>query len=39
MRKLLISTIVLFTLLTMIYSCQSADQVKQDIYYTNGRDY
>jgi mono/diheme cytochrome c family protein len=22
----------------MIYSCQSADQVTQDMYYTNGRD-
>lgn len=39
MRKLLITTSVLFTLILMMYSCQNADQVKQDIYYTNGRDY
>jgi mono/diheme cytochrome c family protein len=23
---------------TMIYSCQSSDQITQDMYYTNGRD-
>lgn len=39
MRRLLITTSILFTIVLMIYSCQSADQVKQDMYYTNGRDY
>lgn len=39
MRKLLIAIPVLLTFIMMIYSCQSADQVKQDMYYTNGRDY
>ncbi|ALL07292.1 cytochrome c [Pedobacter gandavensis] len=39
MRKLLISIPVLFTFIMMIYSCQSADQVTQDLYYVSGRDY
>lgn len=38
MRKPLLSIVFLLTIVTMIYSCQNQEQIKQDIYYTNGRD-
>ncbi|NRF41892.1 cytochrome c [Pedobacter foliorum] len=38
MRKLVLSTLFLVTIAMMVYSCQSSDQLKQDIYYANGRD-
>lgn len=38
MRKLLLFSIVLATLISILYSCQTADKVEQDAYYVNGRD-
>lgn len=38
MRKYLIATVFTCVLATIIYSCQNAAQVKQDVYYVNGRD-
>ena len=38
MRRFLIGTLFLFMLATIIYSCQDAGQIKQDVYYVNGRD-
>nr|WP_121272307.1 cytochrome c [Pedobacter schmidteae] len=38
MRRLLITALLLFTLTAIIYSCQDAGKVKQDVYYVNGRD-
>lgn len=38
MRKLILSTLFFITIASMIYSCQSSEQLKQDIYYANGRD-
>jgi Cytochrome c len=38
MRKLILSSLFLITIACMIYSCQSSEQLKQDIYYANGRD-
>jgi len=37
-RKFIISSVFLSFLTVIIYSCQNAGQIKQDIYYTNGRD-
>lgn len=37
-RKSFVFSITALTLTGMIYSCQSAEQLQQDIYYTNGRD-
>lgn len=37
-RKLLVRMIFLITLTVIIYSCQDAERLNQDIYYTNGRD-
>lgn len=38
MRKYLIAIFFSSVLATIIYSCQNAAQVKQDVYYVNGRD-
>lgn len=38
MRRSLIAIIFLITLSCIIYSCQNAGQLQQDIYYVNGRD-
>jgi len=38
MRKHLIAIVFSCVLATIIYSCQNAAQVKQDVYYVNGRD-
>jgi mono/diheme cytochrome c family protein len=38
MRKYLIAIICSSLLATIVYSCQNAAQVKQDVYYVNGRD-
>ena len=38
MRKYLLAAIVFSTLASIIFSCQDARQVQQDMYYTNGRD-
>jgi mono/diheme cytochrome c family protein len=37
-RKYLLAAIVFSTLASIIFSCQDARQVQQDMYYTNGRD-
>jgi mono/diheme cytochrome c family protein len=37
-RKYLLAAIVFFTLASIIFSCQDAGKVQQDMYYTNGRD-
>lgn len=38
MRGYFIGTLFLLTVASVIFSCQDAGQVKQDIYYVNGRD-
>ena len=38
MRRFLIGMLFLLLLATIIYSCQDAGQIKQDVYYVNGRD-
>lgn len=38
MRTYLISALFFLTVFTIIYGCQSAQNLEQDIYYTNGRD-
>lgn len=38
MRKYLLATIIFCTIASIIYSCQDARKVQQDMYYTNGRD-
>lgn len=38
MRKILISSLLFASLTSMIYSCQNAGEIKQDVYYVNGRD-
>lgn len=38
MRKYLIAIFFSSVLATIIYSCQNATQVKQDVYFVNGRD-
>jgi mono/diheme cytochrome c family protein len=37
-RKYLLAAIVFSTIASIIFSCQDARQVQQDMYYTNGRD-
>jgi mono/diheme cytochrome c family protein len=37
-RKYFLAGIVCVMLVSIIYSCQNAQQVQQDMYYTNGRD-
>lgn len=39
MRRILIGTLFLITVMTIVYSCQDASKMKQDVFYTNGRDY
>lgn len=38
MRRLLIGSISFITLASIIYACQDAGKIKQDVYYVNGRD-
>lgn len=38
MRKLLIGSLLIVSLISIIYGCQEAGQVKQDVYHVNGRD-
>ncbi|RZK81358.1 MAG: c-type cytochrome [Pedobacter sp.] len=38
MRRYIIGALFFLTVATIVYSCQSAEQLKQDMYYTNGRD-
>lgn len=38
MRKFLIGSLFLLVIATIIYSCQDAGKIKQDVYYVNGRD-
>jgi len=38
MRKLVLIIFISSALLTMFYSCQTADRIQQDAYYVNGRD-
>lgn len=38
MRKLIVYGLCFFSIMMMIYSCQNANQLQQDIYYVNGRD-
>jgi mono/diheme cytochrome c family protein len=38
MRRLLIGSVFFITLISIIYGCQNPGQVKQDMYYVNGRD-
>ncbi|MEJ7559476.1 MAG: cytochrome c [Pedobacter sp.] len=38
LRKYLLAAIVLCTVASVIFSCQDAGKVQQDMYYTNGRD-
>ncbi len=38
MRRKFLFGLFLLTCSAMIYSCQSAQKIEQDIYYTNGRD-
>jgi len=38
MRKFILSAFFLTVLIIFFYSCQTAEQVKQDAYFVNGRD-
>jgi mono/diheme cytochrome c family protein len=38
MRRKILITLFIATLASIIYSCQSAQQLEQDRYYVNGRD-
>lgn len=38
MRKTLLTFLTLSVIASIIYSCQNSDELKQQIYYTNGRD-
>jgi mono/diheme cytochrome c family protein len=38
MRRFLIGISFILTVSTIIYSCQDAGKIKQDVYYVNGRD-
>jgi mono/diheme cytochrome c family protein len=38
MRRFLIGSLFLMAIATIIYSCQDAGKIKQDVYYVNGRD-
>ncbi|QNK61179.1 cytochrome c [Pedobacter sp. PAMC26386] len=38
MRKFTLISLVSLTLISMFYSCQTAENVQQDAYYVNGRD-
>ncbi|MFA4869115.1 MAG: cytochrome c [Pedobacter sp.] len=38
MRRLLIGSLLTIALFSIVYGCQNAGQVKQDMYHVNGRD-
>lgn len=38
MRRLLTGSLLLLALSSIIFSCQDAGEIKQDVYYVNGRD-
>lgn len=38
MRRFLIGISFILAISTIIYSCQDAGKIKQDVYYVNGRD-
>jgi mono/diheme cytochrome c family protein len=38
MRRYFIGFLFLFSVVTIIFSCQDAEKIKQDVYYVNGRD-
>jgi mono/diheme cytochrome c family protein len=38
MRRYLLSFLLLSAIATMIYSCQSPEQITQDMYFANGRE-
>lgn len=38
MRRYFIGLLFLFSVATIIFSCQDAGKIKQDVYYVNGRD-
>lgn len=38
MRRILIGSLFILALTSIILSCQSAGEIKQDVYYVNGRD-
>ncbi|HEY0177320.1 MAG TPA: cytochrome c [Pedobacter sp.] len=38
MRRTLLLSIISLTLISIIYSCQTAEKVQLDAYYVNGRD-
>lgn len=38
MRRILISSLFLIVLASIIFSCQDAGEIKQDVYHVNGRD-
>lgn len=37
-RRTVMFAVFLTTIAAIVYSCQNPEQLKQDIYYTNGRD-
>jgi mono/diheme cytochrome c family protein len=37
-RKLIIYSLLMLTLISIFYSCQTAESVQRDAYYVNGRD-
>lgn len=38
MRRVLIGSLFLLVLTSIIFSCQDAGEIRQDVYYVNGRD-
>lgn len=38
MRRFLIGSLLLLVLTSIIFSCQDAGEIRQDVYYVNGRD-
>lgn len=38
MRGTIIFVLICLTLVSMLYSCQSAESIRKDAYYVNGRD-
>ncbi|WP_442591660.1 c-type cytochrome [Pedobacter sp. AW31-3R] len=38
MRKIILGVFLLSTLTVLFFSCQTADKIRQDAYYVNGRD-
>lgn len=37
-RKQIVASLFILAIISIIYSCKSAQQLQQDIYFTNGRD-